>query len=82
MEIENIDAEMEGAKRHRFPCRLRWTCPNCGKEHTKDYSDNYISYPSWDEPVEDPLFCLDCDELEPVTHVTLVPRLDLEVRNA
>ena len=33
-------------KRFHFPASITATCPECGEEVTKDYENEYLSYPA------------------------------------
>ena len=68
MKARRTDDEMEGEKRQYLPYVLEWECPECGEQRETDLSEGYLSYAVWGEFLEIPLFCLDCDKLEPVKH--------------
>lgn len=49
-EIFNDDQEIELDKRFYAPVRIKSECPKCGETVIKDLSDNYLSYPTTNEP--------------------------------
>jgi hypothetical protein len=55
MKIEISDEEFEiNVKRFYFPCKATDSCPECGMEQTRDFSDHYL--PS-SNGVEEVYFC-------------------------
>lgn len=78
MRVEEVNSTLEGAKRQPIPVVIHWNCPECGEERETDLRKHYLLYPEWGEQVEVPGFCLDCDEVEPVRMLTVVPRLTVE----
>jgi hypothetical protein len=79
MNIREVDKSIEGEKRQRLPCVLEWECPECGEEKETDFTDRYLSYPTWGEPMEIGIFCFDCNEIEPIKQITITPTASIEV---
>ena len=65
-------------KRFYAPFKIHTKCKNeeCGKIFTKDFNLDYFSYPSLNEPIEEYLYCDECDEEH---EFKLLLKLDLEV---
>lgn len=79
MKIEQKENhDLEGAKRQRIPAVITWLCPECGEERETDLSEKYLSYPKWGEPMKLRVFCMDCDEVEPVETLMITPRVTVE----
>ena len=52
-------------KRFYFPCEIKSQCPECGAHASRDFSNNYLSYPTVGKP-ENVYFWCDCGhEWEP-----------------
>ena len=79
MDIERVDERLEGKKRQRLPYVLKWDCPECGKQRETDLTEKYLSCPVWGNDALVPLFCMECDEFEPVTTATITPDIDVDV---
>lgn len=78
MKIERVEADLTGAKRQRIPVTIEWECPECHQTNTLDLTERYLSYPEWGEPLDVGVFCMDCDEVEPITELTIVPDITIE----
>lgn len=79
MDIERVDERLEGKKRQYLPYILKWECPECGQQMETNLTEKYLSYPVWGESLDVPLFCVDCDELEPVKTATIKPDIVIDV---
>jgi len=81
MEINRVDKEkqIQGEKRQRFPYILEWNCPECGKRKEHDFREHYLSYPIMGEPEEIALFCMDCDDMDPVAHTSVEMDVTLSI---
>jgi hypothetical protein len=61
MRIENRPEPFEiQVKRFYLPARVTDTCPNCGKEQTRDLDGDYLSYPKANAPEPVNFYC-DCE---------------------
>jgi len=57
--MEEFDIEV---KRFYVPVIIKAKCPKCKKEIENDYSQDYLSYPTANKPMETYFYCEDCDE--------------------
>jgi len=79
--VQHEDREsLEGKKRQYLPYTVEWTCPQCGSDKVTDLTETYLSYPVWGEQYDIPLFCMDCDELEPVKTAEIVPDVTVSIK--
>jgi len=77
METISLDGENEiQVKRFYLPIQVEINCPSCQAKLTKDFDDDYLSYPTTNKKEAVYIYCDDCDgEFE--FDVTL--RLSLDV---
>ena len=54
------------------------TCP-CGKELVKDFEEDYLSYPDFDEPISVYLYCDRDGCINPAATVRVVLKVSLEL---
>jgi len=81
MKSRRIDEpRLGGRKRQYLPYVLEWECPECGEQRETDLSEKYLSYPTWGEFLKIPLFCMECDEVEPVKQGKLRPDVTVETK--
>lgn len=80
MNIKREDEKIEGKKRQRLPYVIEWVCPSCGEERQTSLQDKYLSYPVWGEQYDVPLFCMECDELEPIKTAHIEPDVVVRVK--
>ena len=81
MRIEEVDHNLSGEKRQHFPAVIYYDCPECGEERKMDLRESYLSHPVWGESMRVPVFCVSCDELEPITELELVPELEINEKS-
>jgi len=49
-------------KKFRFDAKVTEPCPSCKQEITRDFEDNYLSYPDKNTPINIGLWCQECDK--------------------
>lgn len=84
--LERVEGEetIVGDKRQYLPYYLDWKCPDCGTTNTCDLRGGgrhgtYLSYPKWGEETTIPLLCNECDHIEPVVELSVIPNITLEM---
>jgi len=77
METINLDGENEiQVKRFYLPIQLEVNCPHCQEKCTKDFDNDYLSYPVTNKKESVYICCDDCDgEFE----FDVILRLSLDV---
>lgn len=80
MNINRIDETIEGKKRQLLPYVIEWKCPSCGEKRETNLHNNYLSYPVWGEQYDVPLFCMKCDEFEPIKTAHIEPDVVVSVK--
>lgn len=81
--MERIEATGNGeieVKRFYVPIEVKVPCAHCGAELTKNFGQDYLSYPSLNTPEEVGIYCETCDE-ESVFNVTLKLALEVDTDN-
>ena len=62
METIDIDGEHEiQVKRFYLPVEVEITCPDCQAKLSKDFEQDYLSYPVTNKKESVYLYCDDCD---------------------
>jgi len=77
MEVIQHEPKPSEVKRFYFPATLIWTCEECGKENKKDFSNDYLGYPTFNEWRGIVLCCSHCDNEQ---DIQLKINLTLEVK--
>jgi hypothetical protein len=80
MNIKRTNARLEGKKRQRLPYVIEWECPECRQRKETDLQDTHLLNPVWGEGYEVPLFCMPCDELEPMKVAEIVPDISVTLK--
>jgi hypothetical protein len=80
METRRTDTRLEGKKRQRLPYVIEWKCPECRQQKETDLQDTHLLNPVWGEEYEVPLFCMACDELEPMKMAEIVPDISVTLK--
>lgn len=73
--IEKLEITVEGDKRQYLPLKVKWTCV-CGKQCEKNYTDYYLSYPTFNRPCKETLYCGACDAER---EITIIPTIGFEI---
>lgn len=56
--VKNEESHFEvDVKRFYLPATITAKCPHCGKEVEHDLSDDYLSYPTANEPFDHLMYC-------------------------
>lgn len=78
------NSSIEGDKRQYIPYILYWTCKDCQKEHKKDFTKDYFSYPPFSEWFEYTLYCYECEfeeEIRVLIDISFLVDISLEIQN-
>jgi len=62
MKVTGKPVPFQGEKRQFIPgYKLTGPCPNCGADYSRDFEDNYLSYPTINEAMEYDCYCHKCE---------------------